>query len=80
MIRKFVIAAAAIAALGTASLATTSTPASAHGWGGYHHFHGGYFHRGFGFYRLGYYDSCLRTRWVVNRFGELVPRRVNVCY
>ena len=78
MIRKFAIA-AAVAALGTASLATTSTPASAHGWGGYHHFHGGYFHSGFGFYRAGYY-GCFRTRWVVNRFGDLVPVRVNVCY
>jgi hypothetical protein len=29
---------------------------------------------------IGLYDSCLRTRWVVNRFGNLVPRTVNVCY
>ncbi len=43
MIRKFAIAAAAIAALGTASL-TASTPAAAWGKGGGfhgHHFHGG---------------------------------------
>jgi hypothetical protein len=80
MIRKFVLAAAAIAALGTASLLTTA-PASAHGWhgGGHHHFHG-HFHRGYGFYRVGYYDSCLRTRWVVNRFGQMVRRTVNVCF
>ena len=29
---------------------------------------------------IGLYDSCLRTRWVVNRFGDLVLRTVNVCY
>ena len=23
--------------------------------------------------------SCLRNRWVVNRFGDLVLRTVNVC-
>src|SRR5690242_9837792 len=43
MIRKFAIAAAAVAALGTASL-TASTPAAAWGKGGGfhgHHFHGG---------------------------------------
>jgi hypothetical protein len=80
MIRKFVLAAAAIAALGTASL-TATAPASAHGWygGGYHHFHGHYL-GGYGFYRVGYYSSCLRTRWVVNRYGELVRRTFNVCY
>lgn len=79
MIRKFVLAAAAIAALGTVSLGST-TPAAA--WGKHHHHfhgHGLYFGGGYG-YRVGYYDSCLRTRWVVNRFGELVRRTVNVCY
>jgi hypothetical protein len=78
MIRKFAIAAAALAALGTASL-TTAAPASAHGWhgGGFHH--GGHF--GFRVYNgIGLYDSCLRTRYVVNRYGELVPRTVNICY
>ena len=40
MIRKFAIAAAAIATLGTASL-TASTPAAAWGkGGGFHHHHG----------------------------------------
>ena len=43
MIRKFVLAAAAIAALGTVSL-TATTPASAWGQGG--GFHGGHFHGG----------------------------------
>jgi len=78
MIRKFVLAAAAIATLGTASL-TATTPASAHHWGGggFHHFHGGHF-RGFGFYAGGY-DSCLRRVWVVNRYGYSVPRVINVC-
>jgi hypothetical protein len=79
MFRKFAIAAAAIAALGTASL-TASTPAAAwgKGGGGFHHFHGG----GFGFYSgVGLYDvdSCYRTRLVVNRRGEVVRRMVNIC-
>ena len=81
MIRKFVLAAAAIAALGTVSL-SASTPAAAWG-GGFHHFHGHHFHGGgFRVYSgIGLYgDSCLRNRWVVNRFGELVLRTVNVCY
>jgi len=78
MIRKFAIAAAAIAALGTASL-TASTPAAAFGkGGGFHHFHGGGFrvYSGVGLYD---YDSCYRTRWVVNRRGELVRRVINIC-
>ena len=81
MIRKFVLAAAAIATLGTASLTVTATPASAKHWGGggFHHHHGGFYgFRTFGAYAA--YDSCLRTRWVVNRYGNLVPRTVNVCY
>ena len=79
MIRKLVIAAAAIAALGTVSL-TASTPAAAWHKGG-HHFHGGHFHGG-GlrvYSGLTAYDSCLRTRWVVNRYGELVKRVINIC-
>ena len=80
MIRKFVLAAAAIAALGTVSL-TASTPAAAWGKGGGHHFHGGHFHGGGFRVYSGYgYDSCLRNRWVVNRYGDLVLRTVNVCY
>jgi hypothetical protein len=78
MFRKFAIAAAAIAALGTASL-TASTPAAAWGkGGGFHHFHGG----GFGFYSgVGLYDvdSCYRSRLVVNRRGEVVRRVYNIC-
>jgi hypothetical protein len=86
MIRKFVLAAAAIAALGTVSLTASTTPAAAWGkgggFGGFHHFHGGFggfrVYSGIGLYDT--YDSCLRTRWVVNRYGNLVPRTVNVCY
>jgi hypothetical protein len=78
MFRKFAIAAAAIAALGTVSL-SASTPAAAWGKGGGFHFHGHHFHGG-GLRIYTGYDSCLRNRWVVNRFGELVLRRVNVCY
>jgi hypothetical protein len=84
MIRNFVLAAAAVAALGTASL----TPAAAKGFhgGGFHGggFHGGGFHHhGFGGFRVysgvGLYDSCLQNRWVVNRYGNLVLRTINVC-
>ena len=77
MIRKFILATAAVAAIGAASL-TATTPASAGwGWGGYHHHHHG-FYRGYGFYRVGY-DSCWRSVWRINRFGEAVLRRVYVC-
>jgi hypothetical protein len=79
MFRKFAIAAAAIAALGTVSL-SASTPAAAWGkGGGFHPFHGHHFHGG-GLRIYSGYDSCLRNRWVVNRFGEVVLRTVNVCY
>ena len=75
MIRKFVIALAAIAALGTVSL--TSTPSFAGGGkgGGFHHHHH-HFRVGLGFVA---YDSCYRNVWVINRFGETVLRRVYVC-
>ena len=80
MFRKFAIAAAAIAALGTVSL-SASTPAAAwHKGGGFHHhFHRGHFHGG-GIRIYSGYNSCLRNRWVVNRYGDLVLRTVNVCY
>ena len=79
MIRKFVLATAAVAALGVASLGA-STPAAAWGWGFHpHHYHHGlYWGHGYGFYRAGY-DSCWRNVWRVNRFGETVLRRVYVC-
>ena len=88
MIRKFVIAAAAIATLGTASLAVGTTSANAYGLGfyGYHGYGHGYYggFRRLGFYAGpaygGYYDSCLRRKWVINRFGEAVRRTVNICY
>jgi hypothetical protein len=79
MIRKLVLAAAAVATLGVASLSAT-TPAAAWGKGGgfhHHHFHGGHFG---GLRIYSGYDSCLRNRWVVNRYGDLVLRTVNVCY
>ena len=81
MIRKFAIAAAALAALGTASLTATSASAKPFGGGGYHHhFHGGWGH-GYRIYGgpAYLYDSCLRRTWVVNRFGETVLRTINVC-
>ena len=81
MIRKLVLAAAAIAALGTASLTVTATPAAAKGFHhGHHGHHGGHFFRGgFRVYGGGYYDSCLRRTWVINRYGETVLRTINVC-
>lgn len=81
MFRKFAIAAAAIAALGTVTLTASTTPAAAwHKGGGFHHhFHGGHFYGG-GLRVYSGYDSCLRNRWVVNRYGDLVLRTVNICY
>ena len=85
MIRKLVLAAAAIATLGTASL-TATTPAAAWGkgggfGGGFHHHHHGFYGGGFRGYRVyAGYDSCLRTRWVMNRYGEMVLRTYNICY
>ena len=76
MFRKLVLATAAVAALGIASL-TASTPAAA--WGGFHHHHHGFgWYGGYRFYGVGY-DSCWRSVWRVNRFGETVLRRVYVC-
>jgi hypothetical protein len=77
MFRKFAIA--AVVALGTASLAVTATPAAAKGGKGFHHHHHGF--HGVRVYSGGLlaYNSCLRTRWVVNRYGELVRRVINVC-
>jgi hypothetical protein len=81
MIRKFAIAAAALAALGTASL--TATPANAGGagkgggWGGgYHHHHGFRGSFGLGLYAV---DSCYKDVIVINRRGERVLRTINVC-
>jgi hypothetical protein len=77
MFRKFAIAAAAVAALGAASL-TASTPAAAWGkGGGFHHFGGFRVYSGVGLYDT---DSCYRTRTFVNRRGELVSRVYNICY
>jgi hypothetical protein len=79
MISKIALTFAAVAALGTASLALSATPASA-GWKGKHGHHG-HFHHGLRFYAgdFGYYDGCLKRVWRVNRFGEPVLRIVNVC-
>ena len=84
MIRKLVLAAAAIAALGTASLTVTATPAAAkggfhHGHHGHHGFHGRHFFRGFGYAAPIILSSCYRRTWVINRYGEEVLRTVNVC-
>ena len=76
MIRKFILATAAVAALGAASL-TASTPAAA--WGFHHHHHHGFgWYGGYRYLDVGYV-SCWRNVWRVNRFGETVLRRVYVC-
>ena len=80
MIRKFILATAAVAALGAASL-TASTPAAAWGKGGgfhHHHHHGFGWRGGYGLYGVAY-DSCYRRVWGVNRFGEPVLRTIYVC-
>jgi len=82
MIRKLVLAAAAIAALGTASLTVTATPAAAKGFKFHHHhhgFHGRHFFRGVAFAAPIILSSCYRHVWVINRYGEEVLRTVNVC-
>ena len=79
MIRKFAIAAAAIAALGTVSL-SASTPAAAWGKGGGLAITSTAATSAAAWPRIyAGYNSCLRNRWVVNRVGELVLRTVNVC-
>ena len=84
MFRKLAIAFAATAALGTASLAVSTTPAEAKkGFHGHHHHHGhhGHWrHRHFGpaFVTFGY-GGCYVKRWVATPWG-LKLRLVNVCY
>ena len=70
--------AAAIAAIGTVSLATTPAFAGKGGGkgGGFHHHH--HIRGGIGL-GLVAYDSCYRNVWALNRFGETVLRRVWVC-
>ena len=75
MIRKSLLALAAIATLGTAALAPTSASAWGFkgGWG--HHHHHGWGH-GFGFYGVRYIGP--HCYWVkrINRFGVLRVYRV----
>jgi hypothetical protein len=78
MLRKTLLALAAVSALGTAALAPTS--ASAWGGWGFHHHH--WWGPRVGFYVGGpayAYDGCLRRRWVPTPWGWR-PRLVNVCY
>jgi len=81
MIRKLALTFAAVAALGTASLAVTSTPADA-GWKGKHMGHGHFLRHGLRFYagNYGYHDDCVKQVWTVNRRGYEVLRTVNVCF
>jgi hypothetical protein len=75
MFRKLALTLAAVAALGTLSVAATSTPAEAKwGWKKHHHFHFGHY----GFYRP-YYAGCYIKKVVYTPWGPRV-RIVNVCY
>ncbi|HWM47873.1 MAG TPA: sulfur globule protein precursor [Xanthobacteraceae bacterium] len=78
MFRKLVLAAAAVAALGAASLAPTA--ASAHGWHkGHGHWHG-HFHKHWGVYPVyGGYGGCYYVRKFVPTPYGLVKKRVMVC-
>jgi hypothetical protein len=94
MIRKTMIALAAVAALGTAFVATEASARSGgHGFGGHHGFsgggfrhhgfHRGFFGSGFGFYGYPYsayygYDGCYQVRRVPTPWGWRW-RRVWVC-
>jgi hypothetical protein len=82
MFRKFALALIATAAVGTATLSVSSTPAEAWpggGWKKHHHHH----HGGYGFYPAyagyGYGGGCYRKRVVYTPWGPRV-RVVNVCY
>ena len=85
MFRKFALALAATAALGTASLAVSTTPAEAKkGFHGHHHHHGHHKHfRAHRFYGPGLvsyaYTGCYVKKWVGTPWG-LQLRWVNVCY
>lgn len=73
MLRTTVIACAAAATLGIASLASTA-PAAAHGWRGHHHWHKHHFH-----VRPVHY-GCWRKVWINLPYGGGFWKRVNVCY
>ena len=74
MLRKFVLASAALATLGVASLAAAA-PASAHWHGGLHHWGVRFF--GPVFVVIVY--GCWRNRFIETPYGVIV-KRVNVCY
>jgi len=82
MIRKFVIAAVAVAALGAGALSVTATPASAKKWGKWHHHnHYGHVWGGLRFYAPGFFyvGSCVRQVWVTTPSGKEVPATINIC-
>ena len=74
MLRTTVIALAAVATVGIASLASAA-PAAAHGWKGHHHphWHGHVIH-----VRPVHY-GCIRKVWVDTYYGGFW-KRINVCY
>ena len=86
MLRKTIIALAAIGTLSAAALAPTSASAwgGNKGWGGggFHHYHGGYGRIGLGLGLVGAgiaYDNCMQKQWVDTPYGARL-RWVNVCY
>jgi hypothetical protein len=77
MLRKTILALAAVASIGAAALAPTAASAHWHGGG---HFWGHSWGPHYGFYVGGPgYDSCLRRQWVGTPYGPRL-RWVNVCY
>lgn len=75
MFRKFILASAALATLGVASLAAAA-PASAHWHGGHHHHWGVRF--GGPVVVVSDY-GCWRKRFIETPYGVIV-KKVNVCY
>jgi hypothetical protein len=86
MFRKLALALAATAALGTASLAVSSTPAEAKkgGFHHHHHHHGHHHHwRAHRYYGPAFVSyaatGCYVKKWVATPWGYKV-RWVNVCF
>ena len=81
MLRTLTLTLAAVAAIGTASLAPTTTASAGwkghHGHGHHHHFGHKRFYSGPVHYAGDY--GCWRKRFIDTPYGVIV-KRVNVCY
>jgi Spy/CpxP family protein refolding chaperone len=78
MIRKSMLAIAAIVTISAAALAPTAASAKGFGFGGHHGFHGGWGFGGVGITVLNPTASCLQYQWVETRRG-LRRVLVNAC-